>query len=134
MGDLSLSSVRSSSLNSFIRWLASPVDSGGRGIGKDSANNYGLKIRSLLKVFNQHCDNDQHRILVPDFDLLQYSETEKREKVLKDRERAASDETCMKMHKAIVDLYPDLVALIPLYRLFDRVMTTDSLSSRRYIC
>ena len=86
-------------------------------MGKDSANNYGLKIRSLLKVFNKHCDQDQHRIIVPDFDLLQHSETEKRKKVLKDRERAASDETCMKMQKAIVDLYPDLVALIPLYRL-----------------
>ena len=86
-------------------------------MGKDSANNYGLKIRSLLKVFNQYCDEDQHRIIVPDFDLLQHSETEKRKKVLKDRERAASDETCIKMHKAIVDLYPDLVALIPLYRL-----------------
>lgn len=117
VGDLNLSSVGSSSLNSFIRWLASPVDSGGRGMGKDSANNYGLKIRSLLKVFNQHCDEDQHRILVPDFDLLQHSETEKRKKVLKDRERAATDETCMKMHRAIVDLYPDLIALIPLYRL-----------------
>ena len=117
VGDLSLSSVRSSSLNSFIRWLAFPVDSGGRGMEKDSANNYGLKIRSLLKVFNQYCDNDQYRILVPGFDLLRYSETEKRKKVLKDRERAASDETCMKMQNAIVDLYPDLVALIPLYRL-----------------
>ena len=86
-------------------------------MGKDSANNYGLKIRSLLKVFNKHCDQDQHRIIVPYFDLLQHSETEKRKKVLKDRARAASDETCMKMQKAIVDLYPDLVALIPLYRL-----------------
>lgn len=117
IGDLSLSSVHSSSLNSFVRWLSSPVDSGGRGMGKDSANNYGLKIRSLIKVYNQHCDNDQHRVTFPDFDLLQHSETEKRKKVLKDRERAATDETCMKMHEAMVDLYPELVALIPLYRL-----------------
>ena len=117
IGDLNLSSVCSSSLNSFIRWLSSPVDSGGRGMGKDSANNYGLKIRSLLKVFNQHCDEDQHRITIPDIDLLQHSETEKRNKVLKNRDRAATDETCMKMHRTIVDLYPDLIALIPLYRL-----------------
>ena len=117
IGDLNLSSVRSSSLNSFIRWLSSPVESGGRGMGKDSANNYGLKIRSLLKIHNQHCQDDQHRIAFPDFDLLQHSETEKRRRVLRDRERAATDETCMKMHEAVVDLYPDLLALIPLYRL-----------------
>ena len=86
-------------------------------MGKDSANNYGLKIRSLLKVHNQHCDEDQHRIAIPDFDLLQHSETEKRKKVLKDRGRAATDETCMKMHKAVLTLYPDLIGLIPLYRL-----------------
>ena len=86
-------------------------------MGKDSANNYGLKIRSLLKIHNQHCQDDQHRIAFPDFDLLQHSETEKRRRVLRDRERAATDETCMKMHEAVVGLYPDLLALIPLYRL-----------------
>lgn len=109
IGDLNLSSVRSSPLNTFIRWLSSPVASGGRGMGKDSANNYGLKIRSLLKVHNQHCDEDQHRIAIPDFDLLQHSETEKRKKILKDRERAATDETCMKMHKAALNLYPEMI-------------------------
>ena len=112
-----LSSVTPSSLNSFIRWLASPVAKGGRGMGKDSANNYGLKIRSLIKIHNQHCKLDNQRIPYPGIDLLQHSEKEKRQKVLKDRERAASDETCMAMQRGMIELYPDLELLIPLYRL-----------------
>ncbi|MDB4616497.1 hypothetical protein OAE23_00150 [Synechococcus sp. AH-551-E11] len=56
-----LSSVTPSSLNSFIRWLALPVAKGGRGMGKDSANNYGLKLRSLIKAHNQHCKQDIQR-------------------------------------------------------------------------
>jgi site-specific recombinase XerD len=112
-----LSSLSSSSLNSFIRWLASPVAKGGRGMCKDSANNYGLKIRSLIKVYNQHCKQDNQRMALPGFDLLQHSETEKRQKVLKDRERAASDETCMAMQRGMIEIYPELELLIPLYRL-----------------
>ena len=112
-----LSSLSSSSLNSFIRWLASPVAKGGRGMCKDSANNYGLKIRSLIKVYNQHCKQDNQRMGLPGFDLLQHSETEKRQKVLKDRERAASDKTCMAMQRGMIEIYPELELLIPLYRL-----------------
>jgi integrase len=114
---VTLSSLTPSSLNSFIRWLASPVATGGRGMGKDSANNYGLKIRSLIKIHNQHCKLDNQRISFPGIDLLQHSEKEKRQKVLKDRERAASDETCMAMQRGMIELYPDLELLIPLYRL-----------------
>ena len=112
-----LSSLTPSSLNSFIRWLASPVAKGGRGMCKDSANNYGLKIRSLIKVYNQHCKQDNQRMAIPGFDLMQHSETEKRQKVLKDRERAASDETCMAMQRGMLEIYPELELLIPLYRL-----------------
>ena len=112
-----LSSLTSSSLNSFIRWLASPVAKGGRGMCKDSANNYGLKLRSLIKVHNQHCKQDNQRVAMPGIDLMQHSETEKRQKVLKDRERAASDETCMAMQRGILEIYPELELLIPLYRL-----------------
>ena len=86
-------------------------------MGKDSANNYGLKIRSLIKIHNQHCKLDNQRIPYPGIDLLQHSEKEKRQKVLKDRERAASDETCMAMQRGMIELYPDLELLIPLYRL-----------------
>ena len=112
-----LSSLTPSSLNSFIRWLASPVAKGGRGMCKDSANNYGLKIRSLIKVYNQHCKQDNQRMAIPGFDLMQHSETEKRQKVLKDRERAASDKTCMAMQRGMIEIYPELELLIPLYRL-----------------
>ncbi|WP_222929753.1 hypothetical protein [Synechococcus sp. SYN20] len=112
-----LSSLTSSSLNSFIRWLASPVAKGGRGMCKDSANNYGLKLRSLINVHNQHCKQDNQRVAVPGIDLMQHSETEKRQKVLKDRERAASDETCMAMQRGMLEIYPELELLIPLYRL-----------------
>ena len=112
-----LSSLSSSTLNSFIRWLASPIAKGGRGMGKDSANNYGLKIRSLIKVHNQHCKHDNQRMALPGIDLMQHSETEKRQKVLKDRERAASDKTCMAMQKGMIEIYPELELLIPLYRL-----------------
>lgn len=112
-----LSSLTPSSLNSFIRWLASPIAKGGRGMCKDSANNYGLKLRSLIKVHNQHCKQDNQRMAIPGFDLMQHSETEKRQKVLKDRERAASDKTCMAMQKGMIEIYPELELLIPLYRL-----------------
>ncbi len=112
-----LSSVTSSSLNSFIRWLALPIAKGGRGMGKDSANNYGLKIRSLIKAHNQHCKQDNQRITIPGIELMPLSETEKRQKVLKDRERAASDETCMAMQTGMLEIYPELELLIPLYRL-----------------
>ncbi|MDB4677537.1 hypothetical protein OAE71_00060 [Synechococcus sp. AH-551-A21] len=112
-----LASVTPSSLNSFIRWLVLPVAKGGRGMGKDSANNYGLKIRSLIKAHNQHCKQDNQRMAIPDFDLMQHSETEKRQKVLKDRERAASDKTCRAMQRGMIEIYPELELLIPLYRL-----------------
>ena len=112
-----LSSLTPSSLNSFIRWLASPVAKGVRGMCKDFANNYGLKIRSLINAHNQHCKQDNQRMTLPGFDLLQHSKTEKRQKVLKDRERDASDETCMAMQRGMNEIYPDLEMLIPLYRL-----------------
>ena len=54
---------------------------------------------------------------IPGFDLMQHSETEKRQKVLKDRERAASDKTCMAMQRGMIEIYPELELLIPLYRL-----------------
>lgn len=49
-GKETLSSLTPTDLNTFVRWLNQSKFDGGRGMGKDSANNYGLKRRSLIKA------------------------------------------------------------------------------------
>ena len=49
-------------------------------------------------------------------ELLKHSETDKRNKRLEVGKRAASDAVTMAMHQAMVEHYPELDLLIPLYR------------------
>ena len=89
-GKETLSSVTPTALNIFVRWLHQPKSDGGRGMSKDSANNYGLKLRSLIKAHNSASSEDSQRIPFPDLELLKHSETDKRNKRLEVGKRVSS--------------------------------------------
>lgn len=90
IGHESLESITSSHLNFFVRTLNSSKLDGGCGYAVESANNEGIRIRSLIKFHNEHQKNDSTRILEPSWERIKESKAQQKERVRKDKDKATA--------------------------------------------
>ena len=91
IGDASVNAITTANLNRFARYLNKAKDQGGRGYGKDAANDAAYRIRSLLSHYNAQLSDQQERIPLPNFDLITITQQDKKQRRLKNRTLAISD-------------------------------------------
>ena len=91
IGDGGLDALSTANLNKFARAMHKPVNKGGRGYGKQAANDATYRIRSLLNAYNAQIAGDDNRIALPSFDPIPITAADQKQRRLKNRELAITD-------------------------------------------
>ena len=117
IGDPSLKSLTTANLNRFARFLHLPKNQGGRGYGKDAANDAAYRLRSLISRFNAQLDAQQERIALPDIDAIPITQQDRKQRRLKSRTLAITDANATAIASYAAKQGPIFLHLVVLLRL-----------------
>ena len=100
----SLDSITSTNLNYYARQLHKSKDNGGLGYTTDAANNETSKIRGLIKTFNQNIRIESDRRVLPDWEPIKKTVTEKKQEKIKEKAIRLEDAKRILSHARDVDI------------------------------